>query len=26
VNAVETVEDALAWLDHICTPCADRGV
>jgi precorrin-6A/cobalt-precorrin-6A reductase len=26
VNAVETVEDALAWLDHICAPCADRGV
>jgi precorrin-6A/cobalt-precorrin-6A reductase len=26
VNAVETVEDALAWLDHVCAPCADRGV
>jgi precorrin-6A/cobalt-precorrin-6A reductase len=26
VSAVETVEDALAWLDHICAPCADRGV
>jgi precorrin-6A/cobalt-precorrin-6A reductase len=26
VSAVETVEDALAWLDHVCTPCADRGV
>ena len=26
VSAVETVEDALAWLDHVCAPCADRGV
>jgi len=26
VNAVETVEDALAWLNHVCAPCADRGV
>jgi precorrin-6A/cobalt-precorrin-6A reductase len=26
VNAVETVEDALAWLDHVCAPSADRGV
>jgi precorrin-6A/cobalt-precorrin-6A reductase len=26
VNAVETVEDALAWLDHVCAPCTDRGV
>jgi precorrin-6A/cobalt-precorrin-6A reductase len=26
VSAVETVEDALAWLDHRCAPCADRGV
>jgi precorrin-6A/cobalt-precorrin-6A reductase len=26
VRAVETVEDALVWLDHVCAPCADRGV
>jgi precorrin-6A/cobalt-precorrin-6A reductase len=26
VIAVETVEDALVWLDHVCAPCADRGV
>jgi precorrin-6A/cobalt-precorrin-6A reductase len=26
VSAVETVEDALAWLDHGGAPCADRGV
>jgi precorrin-6A/cobalt-precorrin-6A reductase len=26
VGAVETVEDALAWLDHVRAPCADRGV
>jgi precorrin-6A/cobalt-precorrin-6A reductase len=24
--AVETVEDAVAWLDHALSPCADRGV
>jgi precorrin-6A/cobalt-precorrin-6A reductase len=26
VAVVETIEDALAWLDHIRAPCADRGV
>jgi precorrin-6A/cobalt-precorrin-6A reductase len=26
VHAVETVEEALAWLDHGCAPRADRGV
>jgi precorrin-6A/cobalt-precorrin-6A reductase len=26
VNAVETVEDALAWLDHVCALSVDRGV
>jgi precorrin-6A/cobalt-precorrin-6A reductase len=26
VAAVETLEDALAWLDHVRAPCADRGV
>lgn len=26
VSAVETVEDALAWLDHVRAPRADRGV
>jgi precorrin-6A/cobalt-precorrin-6A reductase len=26
VTAVETIEDALAWLAHIRAPCADRGV
>lgn len=25
-NAVETIEDALAWLDHVRAPRADRGV
>jgi precorrin-6A/cobalt-precorrin-6A reductase len=26
VTAVETIEGALAWLDHVRAPCADRGV
>jgi precorrin-6A/cobalt-precorrin-6A reductase len=26
VMAVETIEDALAWLDHVRARCADRGV
>jgi precorrin-6A/cobalt-precorrin-6A reductase len=26
VPAVETVEDALAWIDHAVVPCADRDV
>jgi precorrin-6A/cobalt-precorrin-6A reductase len=26
VAALETIEDALAWLDHVRAPCADRGV
>jgi precorrin-6A/cobalt-precorrin-6A reductase len=26
VTAVETIEDALAWLDHVSRPRAERGV
>jgi precorrin-6A/cobalt-precorrin-6A reductase len=26
VAAVETIENALAWLDHVRAPCVDRGV
>jgi precorrin-6A/cobalt-precorrin-6A reductase len=26
VPAVETIEDALAWIDHALVPCADREV
>jgi precorrin-6A/cobalt-precorrin-6A reductase len=26
VTAVETIEEALAWLDHVRAPGADRGV
>jgi precorrin-6A/cobalt-precorrin-6A reductase len=26
VEAVETIEDALAWIDHALVPCADREV
>ena len=26
VPAVETVEDAVAWIDHALAPCADREV
>jgi precorrin-6A/cobalt-precorrin-6A reductase len=26
VTAVETIEEALAWLDHVRAPAADRGV
>ena len=26
VGAVETIEDAVAWIDHVLVPCADREV
>src|ERR1019366_3513695 len=26
VPAVETIEDAVAWIDHALVPCADREV
>jgi hypothetical protein len=26
VPAVETIEDAVAWIDHALEPCADREV
>jgi hypothetical protein len=26
VPAVETIEDAVAWIDHALVPCADRQV
>ena len=26
VETVETIEDALAWIDHALVPCADREV